>query len=170
MKGKCLCGEVEFELSGDIPNIYQCHCSLCRKVSGSASNSAMLVGSKNFRWLRGIDSISRFVEKSGFISDFCSNCGSPLPSPLKSGHGYWVPAGLLEDCGELRIVAHVYVDSRAPWDSIVNEAKRFAETAGDDLPRFVTEDLPEVIDAWESVGVSATDYPRNVNVSKKDKE
>ncbi|WP_458358993.1 GFA family protein, partial [Vibrio parahaemolyticus] len=29
MKGNCLCGEVSFELSGELPPIYQCHCSLC---------------------------------------------------------------------------------------------------------------------------------------------
>ena len=95
MKGKCLCGEVEFKLSGDVPNIYQCHCSLCRKVSGSASNSAILVESKNFSWLSGLENISHFVETSGFISDFCSSCGSPLPNLLKNGVGYWVPAGCL---------------------------------------------------------------------------
>ena len=30
MQGKCLCGGVRFTLSGEIPNLYQCHCSLCR--------------------------------------------------------------------------------------------------------------------------------------------
>ncbi|MGL1066984.1 GFA family protein, partial [Vibrio vulnificus] len=30
LKGNCLCGEVSFELSGELPPIYQCHCSLCR--------------------------------------------------------------------------------------------------------------------------------------------
>jgi len=29
MRGKCLCGAIRFELNGVIPNLYQCHCSLC---------------------------------------------------------------------------------------------------------------------------------------------
>ena len=49
MIGKCLCGEVQFEILGDLPNLYQCHCSLCRKVSGSSSNSAMLIEAKNYK-------------------------------------------------------------------------------------------------------------------------
>jgi len=32
MPGKYLCEEVAFELTGTLPNIYQCHCSLCRNA------------------------------------------------------------------------------------------------------------------------------------------
>ncbi len=127
MKGQCFCGEVEFELSGEIPNIYQCHCSLCRKVSGSSSNSAMLVKSENFKWLKGENLISHFVNQTGFVSDFCSKCGSPLPNLLNTPNGYWVPAGLLEDTANMEIVAHVFVDSRASWDDVTNDAEQFAE-------------------------------------------
>ncbi len=38
MHGQCLCGAVKFEILGPLPKLYQCHCSLCRKQSGSASN------------------------------------------------------------------------------------------------------------------------------------
>ena len=133
MKGQCYCGEVRFELLGEVPNIYQCHCSLCRKVSGSSSNSAILVKAENFKWKKGEHRITHFVGQSGFISDFCSSCGSPLPNPWESRDGYWVPAGLLEDVGDLKIVAHVYVDSKAGWDLVTNKAECFAEMPDDEM-------------------------------------
>ncbi|TOP03723.1 aldehyde-activating protein, partial [Vibrio parahaemolyticus] len=48
-----MCGEVSFELSGELPPIYQCHCSLCRKISGSSSNSALIVKASSFKWRSG---------------------------------------------------------------------------------------------------------------------
>jgi hypothetical protein len=51
MRGNCLCGAIEFEIVGEVRRLYQCHCSLCRKQSGSTSNSALLIESENFRWL-----------------------------------------------------------------------------------------------------------------------
>ncbi len=46
LTGSCLCGAVAFEVDGPIAGIGQCHCSLCRKVSGTASNAVFVVASK----------------------------------------------------------------------------------------------------------------------------
>ena len=40
MKGACLCGKVRFEILGEVPNLYQCHCSECRKATGTSANAA----------------------------------------------------------------------------------------------------------------------------------
>ena len=34
--GKCLCGDIEIKITGEIGDIIHCHCSLCRKNSGTA--------------------------------------------------------------------------------------------------------------------------------------
>ncbi len=36
LSGSCLCGGVKYEVSGGIQTVTNCHCSLCRKMSGSA--------------------------------------------------------------------------------------------------------------------------------------
>ena len=117
MKGSCLCGKVSFELSGDLPPIYQCHCSLCRKVSGSASNSALVVSVDDFTWISGQHHIRSFSTSSGFKSEFCQSCGSPAPNVSSDGQSYWVPAGLLSESVQTEVLAHVYVNSRASWDT-----------------------------------------------------
>jgi hypothetical protein len=58
MRGYCLCGKIEFAIAGDRFKLYQCHCSLCRRQGGSLSNTATIVASENFRWLRGLEFIS----------------------------------------------------------------------------------------------------------------
>lgn len=116
LKGNCLCGEISFELSGELPPIYQCHCSLCRKVSGSSSNSALIVKSSSFKWCSGEHQIRSFSTSSGFKSEFCCRCGSPVPNISSDGESYWVPAGLLSEPIDTKVSAHVHVNSRANWD------------------------------------------------------
>ncbi len=118
MHGHCLCQSVAFEIDGDRFRLYQCHCSLCRRQGGSLSNTATLVPNEKFRWLRGEGLISSWQSEAGFRSDFCSCCGSPVPNPLRGLPYYWIPAGLLENGGELEIVAHVCTASRAGWDTV----------------------------------------------------
>ena len=127
MRGKCLCGVIEFELDGDVPNLYQCHCSLCRKVTGSAANAALRIAADRFEWISGNDQIREFITESGFKSHFCSTCGSPVPNLTSNDRAYWIPVGLLEETGQLELVAHLYVESRASWDVIADAGEQFDE-------------------------------------------
>jgi len=118
VRGQCLCGRVAFEIAGKIPSLYQCHCSLCRKQSGAASSTATIVASANFRWLSGQELVSSWIKETGFRSDFCSNCGAPVPNPLRNLPYVWVPAGLLEEGKDLAIRMQLFVGSKAAWDQM----------------------------------------------------
>jgi hypothetical protein len=135
MRGHCLCTQVEFEVAGTDFKLYQCHCSLCRRQSGSSANAATIAAESNFRWIRGEALISSWVKPSGFRSDFCSVCGSPVPNALRGLPWVWVPAGLLEDGGKLEIMAHLHMASRASWDSSLPQGT--CHEALPDLPDFI---------------------------------
>ncbi len=138
MIGQCLCGEIAFEVVGPLPNIYQCHCSQCRKVTGSSSNSSLLVAQEQFNWLRGSERITSYVDPSGYRSDFCPRCGIPVPNPFHGKPLFWVPAGLLESDARIEIAAHIFVGSKASWDSISANGVQFQE-----MPVF--ENLLEIL-------------------------
>ncbi len=116
MRGKCLCGEIEFEVQAPPQKLYQCHCSLCRKQSGAAANAAFIVKEEQVRWLTGEELIHSYVKPTGFRSNFCCRCGSPVPNRIQSTSYAWVPAGLLEDPGVLEIAVHFFVGSKASWE------------------------------------------------------
>jgi hypothetical protein len=115
---------VEFDILGPLPKLYQCHCSLCRKQGGSVSNTALIVAHDHFRWLAGERTISSYVKATGFRSDFCVRCGSPVPNPLRDTPYVWVPAGLLDTDAPLAIAAHLFVGSKAPWDTLPADGVR----------------------------------------------
>ena len=123
MKGSCLCGTIEFSVRDLGKSIYQCHCSLCRKQGGSASNSGTVVPLSQLTWIGGKEHIKSWVKDSGFRSDFCSNCGSPVPNTLRGRNYYWIPVGVLED-GPFNIVANLYTGSKASWGVVAPTGKK----------------------------------------------
>ncbi|MDQ7733136.1 GFA family protein [Halomonas sp. SpR1] len=126
MKGECLCGEVAFEIDGGLPNLYQCHCSLCRKATGAKANAATFVSEEHFRWLSGQSSISSFQKPTGYRSDFCSACGSPVPNRLRNTELVWVPAGLLDEATSARVAVHLHLASAAEWEQEADDCIRLA--------------------------------------------
>lgn len=124
LEGACLCDGISFHVFGALSNIYQCHCSECRKVTGSSANSSCLIHENQFQWIAGADMIRCYSSPSGYTSHFCGICGSPVPNVIGDTGLYWVPAGLLKNTSMLEVVAHLCVTSKADWDvSIVTGSK-----------------------------------------------
>ena len=96
IKGSCLCGKVVFAIDGNFGPVGQCHCSKCRKVSGTDGNAVFYTSVKSFRWLGGEEEIRRFLVpgSDGWQSTFCGTCGSPVPHTDSAGKIYFIPAGL----------------------------------------------------------------------------
>ena len=134
MKGVCNCGAVSFTVSGTMPRMYQCHCSLCQKQSGTGSNASTIVNIENFKWISGKDLIKQWKKASGFSSHFCKDCGCPTPNPFGSKY-MWVPAGLMNDV-DSRIEAHLCLSSKSDWD-LPNKALRNYQEMPEDLEEFV---------------------------------
>lgn len=126
MRGEFLCGEVAFEIEGELPNLYQCHCSLCRKATGSTANAATFVEGKRFCWLSGQSNISSFQKPTGYRSDFCSVCGSLVPNQLRDTDLIWVPAGLLDEGTASQVSVHLHLSSSAPWAQEAGSCVRLA--------------------------------------------
>lgn len=114
--GQCSCGSVAFKFSSDAVRAYQCHCSICRKATGSAFSTTVMAPEAYFEWTHGQEIITSYSKKSGYKVSFCSRCGSPVPNKFRGLPLYTVPAGSLEDSGALEIVVHLHLGSKAAWD------------------------------------------------------
>ncbi len=128
--GGCLCGGVQFSVTAFSSAIFKCHCSKCRKAFGGASSAAALVGSEDFRWVQGEEGVREFQTDSGFKRHFCPDCGSILPQYLAGNQLYWVPVGLLDSDPGIRLKQHIHVDSKAAWETLDAETRRFSEGFG----------------------------------------
>ncbi len=120
IRGQCLCGGVRFEVRDVLGPLELCHCTRCRRVSGSAFVAGLRVATEGYRMLAGRELVRRFElpvreQPPGFTTFFCSRCGSPVPSPEPDGEAFEVPAGLLDDDPGVTADRHIFVEHRAPW-------------------------------------------------------
>lgn len=134
MRGQCNCGEVAFEVDADISDVFVCHCSICRKATGSSGIAVVVIDNEMFRWTRGEDRISTWKKPEGdWQIWFCPICGSPLPGS-NDDKRMFVPAGLITKGAErLKVAHHIYVDSKAVWDEIGDKGKQHAEEFQTDM-------------------------------------
>lgn len=128
--GGCLCGAVRFEIEGSFENFFLCHCSRCRKGSGSAHASNLFSNTAQLTWLSGEDRVQSFtVEGTRFTRSFCLTCGSFLPNVAANGR-LKVPAGSLDTPVSLRPEAHIFAGSRADWDHELEDVPAFDRRPG----------------------------------------
>lgn len=128
LKGSCLCGAVTFEVTAPIRGIGSCHCSKCRKVSGTAGNAQFIVPIERFNWILGEEKTKEFKPGDGWGRGprRCNECGSPMPDTY-DGQRMWVQAGLMDDPLGTDIKLHIFCGSRADWDGESPDAQFYEE-------------------------------------------
>ncbi|MFQ3185746.1 GFA family protein [Marinomonas primoryensis] len=124
--GSCLCGAVKFELEGEFKKFFLCHCSRCRKTSGSAHCASLFAPGAQLKWLSGEEKLSFYrLEDTKFARTFCSVCGSNVPTDAKSRGLVVVPAGCLDTDVDITPQAHIFMDSKGNWDQRLVDVPAF---------------------------------------------
>ncbi|MBI3769723.1 MAG: GFA family protein [Deltaproteobacteria bacterium] len=128
-RGSCLCGGVAYVVEGEPLRWWMCHCSRCRKARGAACASNLFTSADGLRFLKGEDLAVpyKIPEAKYFMQVFCRRCGSPIPRIDRSRNFAIVPAGTLDDDPGTRPQAHIFVGSKAPWDTIADDVPQHAE-------------------------------------------
>jgi hypothetical protein len=127
VRGTCLCGGVRFELDLPFLRANHCHCSRCRKHSGTFGLTQGRVPREAFRLVAGEELIRVYRPDGGAVKAFCAECGSSLfGGNWPDGPEISIRLGSLDGDPEIRPQYHSFVDSRAVWD----------ELPGDGLPRY----------------------------------
>ena len=117
VQGSCLCGAVTFAVSPPFQRMIHCHCSRCRKGTGTGHATNLIVEPGHLRWLSGEDNIARYElpTAKSFGKWFCRQCGSPVPRLTRTGTLIVIPAGSLDTAVPMSPTDHIYWASRAPW-------------------------------------------------------
>ncbi len=128
INGKCLCGQIHYQLEASPSDLAFCHCSECRRTLGSAFASYARVKPGSFKWLKGDELISNYESTPTVNRCFCSVCGSHLGVIVGEGKGFnWITLGTVEGDPDIRPEAHIFVGSKAPWHTITDDLPQFEE-------------------------------------------
>lgn len=76
--GSCLCGNIKYEISGDVESVSKCDCLNCKKMTGSEFSANALIKQDAFHVLMGEENIATYKVSDEVSRTFCSVCGSNL--------------------------------------------------------------------------------------------
>ena len=126
VRGSCLCGSIQYEVTGPLGRITHCHCSQCRKAHGAAFGTYARVNWADFNLTAGAGEIGSHESSPGVRRTFCKRCGAILLFIRESRpESFSLAIGTLDDDPQIRPVAHIFVGSKAPWFEITDELPRY---------------------------------------------
>lgn len=124
LAGKCLCEAVQYVVADEFRYAWNCHCSKCRRTTGSAFKPFAGIESSKLTLTTGADKLMIFGTERNHNAH-CSVCGSLLYSLVRDAAYVHVAMGTLVNAPAIRPTAHIFVGSKAPWFTIT-----------DDLPQY----------------------------------
>ena len=131
LTGRCLCGEVRFEVSEPPVSASYCHCTRCQRRTGTAASAQVRIVLGSLRITAGEELVRAYEPEDGFPKVFCSACGSALWSlrpDTKEVAGVRMSA-FDEDPG-VRPSYRQYVAYAAEWEPIPDDGlPRYPERA-----------------------------------------
>lgn len=119
LAGQCMCGTVRYVVSDAFLYAANCHCSNCRRTTGSAFKPFAGIARDKLRVIAGEDRIL-IVGDAGGNDTHCKACGSLLYSVVRDGAFVHVAMGTLTDDPAIRPSMHIFVGSKAPWFTITD--------------------------------------------------
>ncbi|KAF2801033.1 hypothetical protein K505DRAFT_403623 [Melanomma pulvis-pyrius CBS 109.77] len=128
--GSCMCGAIRYEVEGEPAMKALCHCSDCRKISGSTYSTNAVYPATAFKLVSGTPKLHTKIADSGknFESHFCGDCGSTL---WREGGAFpglvVVKIGTLDDLtalDDLKPGAELFVPRRVPWVTAIEGAQQ----------------------------------------------
>lgn len=122
-----MCGGVRFEVEAPLGPARYCHCSRCRRRTGTAASVQATVAPGSLRIVQGEQLVRWYWPRDGFGKAFCGECGSALFSRHPTDEAVVsVRLGAIDGDPGVRPSLRQHVADAAVWEPIPD----------DGLPRF----------------------------------
>lgn len=123
IEGRCHCGDVQWQAQWPPKLLLNCHCNMCRQLSGADYSSWVIMLDEQFLLTQGEAQLQGYQASSGFSKTFCRRCGttvSAVNSAKFPGHTYVARGAVTSDI-DLPVNLQVYTDDKAHWVSLDTE-------------------------------------------------
>lgn len=128
LAGKCFCGAVHYAVTNEFAYAMNCHCSQCRRTTGSAFKPMAGIERDKLVVTAGQDKLL-IHGRERCNNTHCRLCGSLLYSVVRDGAWVHVAMGTLVDTPAIRPTHHIFVGSKAPWFTITDDLPQYEEFA-----------------------------------------
>jgi hypothetical protein len=118
LEGGCHCGALRYRLSAPPLMIYNCHCTNCQKITGSAFVVSATIPEAAFEFIKGEPNRIEWVSDAGNkrFGWFCRDCGSRIAHGQVPSAGFLsLRAGTFDDTSWVEPVGDIWMKSAQPW-------------------------------------------------------
>ncbi len=116
MTGACLCGAVQYQLNQPVKAVANCHCNTCKKISGAAFQTVVIVDRDAFEITAGKETLSSYQMTENARKHFCRNCGSAVyVLHKKFPASCLLQLGSLSDPTAVQPTINVFCETMLPW-------------------------------------------------------
>lgn len=120
LEGGCQCGVVRYRYTGEVLNIFACHCTECQKQSGSACGMGMWLRASGLTLISGTlrQWVRRLPSEQDLVCEFCDVCGTRVFHTSDSNRVAGiisVKPGTLDDTSWIQPKAHIWTVRAQPW-------------------------------------------------------
>ena len=123
---------MQYEVEDQFAYALNCHCSNCRRTTGSAFKPFAGIERHKFGITAGEDARLIYGDEAATHDAHCGRCGSLLYSVVREGQWVHVAMGTLLDDPSIRPTAHMFVGSKAPWHEITDNLPQHRGHVGAD--------------------------------------
>jgi len=127
LSGECLCGSVRYSVLDGFEYAINCHCSQCRRATGSAFKPLAGIERSKLTLARGQDNLVIYGDEQANHDVRCGRCGSLLYSVVRDGTYVHVAMGTLTDTPSIMPTMHIFTGSKAEWHRITDELPQHRE-------------------------------------------
>ena len=128
LHGKCCCGAVAYTVPDEFLYAANCHCSNCRRATGSAFKPFVGIEREKLVVTEGHADLLIVGDEAGNDTR-CKGCGSLLYSVVRDGGFVHVALGSLVDAPTIRPTKHIFVGSKAAWYTITDDLPQYDQHA-----------------------------------------
>ncbi len=126
--GHCSCKSIKYQLKAEPMFTHVCHCSICKRHTGSAFVTHVFIETEHLEILRGeVEAVPCATTSGGaHMLHRCPDCHSPLYSHYGGNARIAVlKGGTLDDPGSVAPGAHIWVEGKVPWITIPDDVPAF---------------------------------------------
>ena len=132
VKGRCDCGEIEFECTEAPINSVFCYCTDCQQRTNSDKWFGLWIRENGFSVTKGTPSTFSRKGSSGMsmIHHFCKDCGNNFAVYSEAGQFFTVSVTTLDDSDHYAPEMAIYTASAPTWAVFPEGVPRF-----DNIPK-----------------------------------
>jgi hypothetical protein len=128
--GRCFCGTVEIETTGEPEEMGYCHCNSCRSYSGAPVTTFILWKAENVKVTKGADFLGRFNKSEMSHRRFCTRCGGHIMTDHPTLGFTDVHAAILPGVAFTPVVHLNYAETVMPMKDGLPKLKDFPASVG----------------------------------------